>query len=77
MLRQLFTFLGVVELLAPRPLVELVTRLAYESPEEFEVRPWVLTAVRVEGVLLLAVAARMRWRELLVKTGRAPAEAEV
>ena len=58
MLRLLLAALGLVELAFPKPVVDFATRLAYESPEEFEVKPWVVTAARVEGLIPLALAAR-------------------
>lgn len=58
MLRPLLAVLGALELLFPERIVQVSTRLAYESPDEFEVRPWVLTAVRLEGIVFLFVGLR-------------------
>ncbi|SEO22385.1 hypothetical protein SAMN04487948_101186 [Halogranum amylolyticum] len=56
MLRTLAALLGLVELLFPKQVVDVVTRLAYETPDEFEVKPWVYTAARVEGLVFLLLA---------------------
>ncbi|WP_162224525.1 hypothetical protein [Halorussus amylolyticus] len=56
-LRLLAIGLGLAELLAPRRVIDAATRLAYESPEEFAVKPWVVTAVRIEGLAFLGLAA--------------------
>lgn len=58
MFRLLLAAFGLAELAFPKPVVEYLTRLAYESPEEFEIKPWVVTAARVEGLVLLALAVR-------------------
>ncbi|WP_158055818.1 hypothetical protein [Halorussus halophilus] len=58
MLRALLTIVGVLELLFPRQLVEVGTKMAYESPEEFEIKPWVIPAVRTEGLIFLFFVLR-------------------
>lgn len=45
--------LGFVELVWPRRTVDFWMRLAARDGEDVELRPWVYTAARVEGVLLL------------------------
>lgn len=45
--------LGLVELLWPRRTVDFWMGLATEDGEAVELRPWVYTAARVEGVLIL------------------------
>lgn len=49
-------FVGVVQLLAPEKVVKMYTRLAYEGPEAFRVRRWVVMAMRLEGPLMLWLA---------------------
>ncbi|WP_096389251.1 hypothetical protein [Halopenitus persicus] len=44
---------GLVELLCPRPVVAVATRLAYRTPDEFETREWVYTAARIEGAIFV------------------------
>ena len=56
MLRFLIAVVGVVQLLAPETVVELYTRLAFEGPEAFRVRRWVVPAMRLEGLLMLWLA---------------------
>jgi hypothetical protein len=67
MFRQLLFAVGVVEAVFPRRVVDAVTRLGYEHPEEFEPKPWVVTAARVEGLLLVALVLRSL---LVEKLGR-------
>ena len=45
--------LGLVELLWPRRTVDFWMDLAAEGVEDVELRPWVYTAARVEGILVL------------------------
>jgi hypothetical protein len=56
MLRTLAALLGLLELLFPKQLVDFGTRLAYETPDEIDVKPWVYTAARVEGFVLILFA---------------------
>ena len=58
MLRLLFAALGLLEAAFPKRIIDAGTRLAYESPDEFEVKPWVVTAARVEGLLVALFALR-------------------
>ena len=62
MLDPVLAALGLVELLFPKRVVDAATRLAYESPDAFEVKPWVVTAARIEGLLILLYVARRRFR---------------
>jgi hypothetical protein len=56
MLRFLIAMVGLVQLLAPQRVVEMYTRMAYEGPEAFRVRGWVVPAMRLEGLLMLWLA---------------------
>ncbi|MFC5280153.1 hypothetical protein ACFPM1_15505 [Halorubrum rubrum] len=48
--------LGLIEAVAPGPLVRVLTRVAYRNAEDAEPRPWVIAAARVEGALIVAGA---------------------
>lgn len=54
-LRVLALVVGLLELLAPRRLVDFWMGLA---TKDGELRPWVYTAARVEGVVLVLWALR-------------------
>ena len=56
MLRFLIAVVGLVQLIAPEKVVTMYTRLAFEGPEAFTVRQWVVPAMRLEGLLLLWLA---------------------
>lgn len=58
MFRFLLAAVGLVQLLAPETVITLYTRLAYEGPEAFRVRRWVVYAMRMEGLVLLYLAVR-------------------
>ncbi|WP_424016932.1 hypothetical protein ACOZ4N_13735 [Halorientalis pallida] len=45
--------LGLAELLAPRKVVDFWMDLAVTDDSEVELRPWVYTAARIEGILIL------------------------
>lgn len=46
---------GLIETLVPGVVVNAFTRVAYRSAEDAEPRPWLRTAVRVEGAILVLV----------------------
>ena len=47
---------GLLELLCPRPVVAVLTRLAYRTPDSLEIREWVYTAARIEGAAFVLLA---------------------
>lgn len=53
MLRKILTTIGLIELLAPEALIATAERVALEDPDECELRSWVMTGARVEGLALL------------------------
>lgn len=60
-LRLALAALALAELLWPRRIVDFWMDLAAAGGEDVELRPWVYTAARLEGVLLLLwVVARSR-----------------
>jgi len=58
-LRAIALVLGIVELIAPRRLVDFWMGLA--TVEDAELHPWVYTAARVEGVFLVLWALKGGW----------------
>ncbi|WP_058994100.1 hypothetical protein [Haloarcula sp. CBA1127] len=52
-LRLMLLTLGVLELLRPRKVVDFWMRLATTDGDEITLRPWVYSAARVEGALLV------------------------
>lgn len=46
---------GVLAVVYPRPLIRFSQSFAYENSSELELRPWVVPAARLLGVLYLAV----------------------
>jgi hypothetical protein len=55
-LRAIALVLGIVELIAPRRLVDFWMGLA--AADEVELRSWVYTAARIEGVFLVLWALK-------------------
>lgn len=47
---------GLIEAVAPGPLVRVLTRVAYRNADDAEAKPWVLTAARIEGAVIVAGA---------------------
>ncbi len=45
--------LGLAELLVPQNVVDFWMDLAVTDDSEVELRPWVYTAARIEGILIL------------------------
>ncbi|SFG59223.1 hypothetical protein SAMN04488063_2520 [Halopelagius inordinatus] len=62
-LRTILLLLGVVELLAPKQIVDFWMDVATESGSDVELRPWVYTAARVEGVAFVVWALRRGKKE--------------
>jgi len=58
MLRTILATFDMLELLVPDALIDAAESLALENPEECEVRSWVVTAARVEGLLLVLLVQR-------------------
>ncbi|WP_231189710.1 hypothetical protein [Haladaptatus sp. DYF46] len=56
MLRLVVALFGIIEALFPRRLIDVATRASYEGDEEFEPKPWVVTAARIEGILFVLLA---------------------
>ncbi|MCY4730836.1 hypothetical protein KY092_09730 [Natronomonas gomsonensis] len=50
--RLLLALLGLLEVAFPKPLVDFWMNLATED-DDVELRPWVYTAARIEGALIL------------------------
>ncbi|SMO42541.1 hypothetical protein [Halorubrum cibi] len=48
--------LGLIEAVAPGPLVRVLTRVAYRNAEDAEPKSWVLAAARIEGAVVVAGA---------------------
>ncbi|MDT3433702.1 hypothetical protein [Haloarcula sp. 1CSR25-25] len=57
-LRLVLLALGVLELLRPRKVVDFWMGLAATNGDEIDLRPWVYSAARVEGALLVLWALR-------------------
>ncbi|WP_144903051.1 hypothetical protein [Halobellus captivus] len=55
-LRAIAFVTGVIELLAPRKLVDFWMGLAADG--DYELKPWVYTAARLEGVVLVLWALK-------------------
>jgi len=51
--RPLFVALGLVELLVPRRVVDFWMRRAVTPESDVELRPWVYTATRIEGLAIV------------------------
>lgn len=63
-LRLALAALGLVEFLRPRQLVDFWMNLAAKGDEDVELRSWVYTAARIEGlVILLWVLGRRKKNE--------------
>lgn len=56
MLKLLLGLLGLVETLYPERFLRLLTRLSYDYEGEAPVaKPWVVTAARIEGLVILGI----------------------
>jgi len=59
MLKLLIGLVGLVEALYPDRFISTMTDLSYDyEGERPTAKPWVVTAARIEGVVLLGVAIR-------------------
>ncbi|MBV0902584.1 hypothetical protein [Haloarcula salina] len=57
-LRLVLLVLGVLELLRPRKVVDFWMGMAATNGDDVDLRPWVYSAARVEGALLVLWALR-------------------
>ena len=57
--RLLVALVGLVEVLAPRRIASFWVSLCCRNPDQVELRPWVIHAIRIEGLALLGWVA---WR---------------
>ncbi|WP_424001110.1 hypothetical protein ACOZ4I_15490 [Haloarcula salina] len=57
-LRLVLLVLGVLELLRPRKVVDFWMGMAATNGDEVDLRPWVYSAARVEGALLVLWALK-------------------
>jgi len=51
----LFALAGTVAVLAPKPLIRLTQRVAYENTDDLQLKPWVGPAARLLGLCYLLV----------------------
>ena len=56
LLRTIVALVGFIELVAPRRFAQFWVRLTCKDPEDVELRRWVVTSIRLEGVALLGWA---------------------
>ena len=57
LLRAVLGLIGLVELIAPRRFARFWVNRCCENPDEVELKSWVITAIRLEGVAILAWVA--------------------
>lgn len=76
-LRTAAVVVGLLELLAPRRVVDFWMRLATVGGRDVELRSWVYAAARIEGLALLAWGLRGRGRRADESRGGAETEIEV
>ena len=55
MLKRILLVLGFTLALAPRTVLDWSLRSCYENSEQLEVKPWVVPATRVFGILYLVI----------------------
>jgi hypothetical protein len=59
MLKLLIGLVGLIEALYPDRFISILTDLSYDYEGEPPIaKPWVVTAARIEGIVLLGVAIR-------------------
>ncbi|WP_290810789.1 hypothetical protein [Halovivax sp.] len=62
MIRKLLLAFGVVEIVAPRQVIDACERIGLENPENAELRPWAVELARLEGLLFVWLLLRGRRR---------------
>jgi hypothetical protein len=56
MFRRLLVVTGLVELLAPKRLIQFAQGMALENPDDCRMQSWVVPVARLEGVVFLLLA---------------------
>lgn len=62
MIRKLLVLFGVVEMIAPSPIIDACERIGLENPDEARLRPRANLLARLEGTLFVWVLLRGRER---------------
>jgi hypothetical protein len=68
MIRTALILFGVVEMLAPQPIIDACERIGLESPEEAQLRSGANLLARLEGAMVVWLLVRGRERSPLVST---------
>ncbi len=68
MIRALFIAFGIVEIIAPRPIIDACERIGLENPENARLRPQAALLARLEGMLVVWLLVRGRQRSPLAST---------
>ncbi len=58
MLRKLLILFGIVEIIAPRPIINACERIGLENPEEAQLRPRAALLARLEGAMFVWLLVR-------------------
>jgi hypothetical protein len=66
MIRKVLVLFGLVELIAPKPIIAACERIGLESPESAQLRPRASLLARLEGALFVSLLVRGRDRSPLV-----------
>ena len=66
MLRRLLLAFGLVEIVAPKPVIHACERIGLENPSDARLRPWALDVARVEGLVFVWLLLRGRRRSPFV-----------
>ena len=68
MIRTLFIVFGLIEVVAPRPVIDACERIGLENPEEARLRRGAGLLARLEGALLVWLLVRGRQQSPLAST---------
>jgi len=60
MLRKLLILFGLIEIVAPKPVIDACERIGLENPDEATLRPGAAVLARLEGVIFVWVLVRGR-----------------
>lgn len=68
MVRKLLILFGIVEIIAPKPIIDACERIGLENPERAQLRPRANFLARLEGALFVWLLVRGRKQSPLAST---------
>lgn len=67
MIRKVFVLFGVIEMIVPKPIIDVYERIGLENPETAQLRPRANLLARLEGAMVVGLLVRSRERSSIAR----------